>query len=504
MTYHLLGTLLLFLIVFPVFCFFYAAQINLWGDEVLSFIYATNLDAVHLPTYHWLVKPILALIGDDFEVILRMIHVIPFVVGLFFGILTIKRTFKDPLLIGIVSAIVITLPNYIFYATNLRMYSLLFMTEMAFIDSISRILAAKKYSDKYLLLWLVLSGGALVCTDYAGVIYYVAGVAFLLLRAIMFRQLQPLLFVSLPAVPALFVALGSLGNIQAILHWDVKAAAGINWQGFLGLAKWLYLGFRPALDLIYPASLPVVLAIALPLLWLAMFFYCAFKLFSRSESRLENYDWIILLALLWLPFVPTGYSFTRLFLPSQFFMIAVMTWGFINSGRGIKLMGFLSLGLLFFINLSQVFNPTLRLYNLIPYKEIASDIVNFAQQEKITRVLLSDNSFNTLSIERYIQKNPQARALKVNRVGTDLVEKIPQLRTQPFLFASHMDESNQFVDIPGIFPDNSSMLTGYIALEQLPYNQLWKQRLLDRSSQPYAVQVYIINQLKKDKLSQEK
>ena len=370
------------------------------------------------------------------------------------------------------------------------MYSLLFMTEMLFIDSVSRILTAKKYSDKYLLLWLVLSGLTLVCTDYAGFIYYVAGLVFLLLRAIMFRQLQPLLFALLPAMSALFISLRSLGNIQAILSWNVKAAAGINWQGFLGLVKWLYLGFRPALDIIYPASMPIIVAITLPLLWLAMFFYCAFKLFSRSESRLDNYDWIILLALLWLPFIPTGYSFTRLFLPSQFFMIAAMTWGFLNSGRGIKLIGLLSLGLLFFINLSQVFNPTLRLYNLIPYKEIASDIFNFTQQEKITRVLLSDNSLNTLSIEHYIQKFPKSRTLKINRVDTDLIEKISQLSTEPFLFVSHMDENDQFVDIASIFPESISMLAGYIYLKQLPYNELWKQRLLDRSSQDYAVQVF--------------
>jgi hypothetical protein len=486
------------LILFPLFCLPYALRTNLWGDEAFSLLYASDnwswiAGDSHLPTYYWLLKHILNVLSDDNEALLRMLHVIPFIIGLILGILTIQRTFKHPQLIWLVSSIAITLSEYIYYATNLRMYSLLFMVEMAFVDAISRILAAKNRPSNYLLLWLAFSGLALMGTDYAGVIYYAAGVAFLLIRAIRLRQAKPFFVALIPILPALYLALKSLGNIQTIITWDLHSSQAISWNHLGDLIKWLYLACRPALDLVYLAPLPTALAITLPLLWLALLFYGAYKLFKQTSWRFENADWMIFIALLWLFFIPLGYSFTRLFLPSQFFMLVVIIWGIINSVKRIKLTGLIILSLLLLIDLKQIISPTFKLYNLIPYREIAVELETLSQQRGIKQILLSDNSYNTLSIQHYLQKNPEMRDVEVKRVGSDLLQRFPQLKEQKFLFVSHMDEDGHFVDITKILPGRSQKVASYISLEELPYNSLWKNRFVERSSQPYAVQIYVVS-----------
>jgi hypothetical protein len=56
-----------------------------------------------------------------------------------------------------------------------------------------------------------------------------------------------------------------------------------------------------------------------------------------------------------------------------------------------------------------------------------------------------------------------------------------------------MDESGAFVNIPKLYPDRSELLSAYVKLQDLPYNRLWKQQLLDRSLQSHAVQVYRVD-----------
>lgn len=50
---------------------------------------------VHLPTYYWILKQILTLFNEPSELVLRMVHVIPFIIGLLFGIFVIQRIFKN-------------------------------------------------------------------------------------------------------------------------------------------------------------------------------------------------------------------------------------------------------------------------------------------------------------------------------------------------------------------------------------------------------------------------
>jgi hypothetical protein len=225
-------------IAFSLFCWHYAKQITLWGDEAFSLLYydrnfLSSVEGdVHLPTYYWILKQILTLFNEPSELVLRMFHVIPFIIGLLFGIFVIQRIFKNFSLIYLVLTITITLPNFIFYATNLRMYSLLFMMEMIFIDAISRILTNKKATSNYQLLWLLSSGFALLFVDYSSII-----------------SISPLIF----------LAIISIKSIKAIISWDIQASSGIQGMSFLELAKWLYLACRPVFDLIYPASLPTVI-----------------------------------------------------------------------------------------------------------------------------------------------------------------------------------------------------------------------------------------------------
>ncbi|MGK7878062.1 MAG: hypothetical protein AB4426_33575 [Xenococcaceae cyanobacterium] len=485
-------------IVFFLFCWRYAGQITLWGDEAFSLIQTTQpwflmQDIVHLPTYQWILKAITSVVGDGDEVLLRSLHVFPFIVGLGFGISTVQRVFKDHRITILTGVLAIALPNYIFYATNLRMYSLLFMTEMAFIDAVSRAIVSKRSPSNLTLIWIVVSGLALICTDYAGVIYYVPGVFFLGVRAVLFRRIRPFLASLIPSVFLLVIALNSIQNIREIAQWNIAESQGLSWTGIGDAVKWLYLAFRPALDIIYSAGLPLLVALALPCLWLLLVFFVSLQLFIRSPHRIEERDWILFVALLWLPLIPSGYNFTRLFLPSQLFMIAVVVWGlFYLNGylKGLVLAILVAIGI---VNLTQLVQPTLRLYNLIPYRLIAEDIVEFSEQYNVTQILLSDNSHNTLSVQRYLQSMQSARGLKVHRLPQTRAQIASAVDSQPFLFVSHMDESGQFVNIPKLYPTQSQLLSGYIKLENLPYNRFWKQRLLNRSSQPYAVQLYWVN-----------
>jgi hypothetical protein len=423
---------------------------------------------VHLPTYYWILKQILTLFNEPSELVLIMFHVIPFIIGLLFGIFVIQRIFKNFSLIYLVLTITITLPNFIFYATNLRMYSLLFMMEMIFIDAISRILSNKKATSNYQLLWLLLSGFALLFVDYSSIIYYVSGVLFLLIRSLVIKERKSLVTALISISPLIFLAIISIKSIKAIISWDIQASSGIQGMSFLELAKWLYLACRPVFDLIYPASLPTVIAIFLPLLILGLLLYSGIILFYKAPQRWQQNDWILLISMLWVPLALTGYGFTRLLLPSQFFIVAVMIWAIFCSRKPIKLIGLIIIGILLFINLTEVAKPTLRLYNIIPYSEIATDLVEFSQQQGVNQIFLSNNSLNTLSIHRYITKIDRTKELQIRRVDSTFLDNVSELKQQSFLFVSHLDENDQFVDIRKFLPSNLQNLKNYVLLENLP------------------------------------
>lgn len=100
-------------------------------------------------------------------------------------------------------------------------------------------------------------------------------------------------------------------------------------------------------------------------------------------------------------------------------MLATIAWGLVHLNRYFKSLGLAVMVAIAAANTSQVVHPTLRLYNMIPYEKISSDIVHWSQRYKLNQVLLSDNSLNTLSIQRYLQLGRDGQCLQVLRIDED-------------------------------------------------------------------------------------
>ena len=116
----LLGPLALFFLITAR----YGAALNLWGDEAYALNVAAKsvgeilaADPFHLPTYYLLLHPIVGFLAHW-----------PVLVGSWLGA------------VGGVMILTILLPNYIFYATNIRMYALLFAASMALLWTAFRLL----------------------------------------------------------------------------------------------------------------------------------------------------------------------------------------------------------------------------------------------------------------------------------------------------------------------------------------------------------------------------
>jgi hypothetical protein len=486
------------LAVFLGFCWHYATRMNLWGDEAFSLL-AAGLgwgqvpQDVHLPTYYWLLGALLRVVDERQELLLRMFHAIPFTVGLGFGGLTLHRSFGERRLVMLVLAMAIALPNYLFFAVSLRMYSLQFMTSMAFIDAVSRLLTAKPEPSRQVLLWLGLSGLALVCTNYSNVIYYVAGVAMVGLYSLTHKRWLPLVIVAIPGLVLGWLISLTAGNLAKIQQFDLAGYQGTESLSLSALAKELYLACRPALDLIYPAPLPLPLALGLPLVLLAVLLAASWRLWQQRRGWADATVWVILLALWWVPFMPTGYSFTRLFLPSQLFMVAVMVWWVLSATHWLRYVGWASLGLMAFLNLGQAMAPTLRLYDLPPYKTIAADLVAVYEQTGVDQILLGNNSLNTLAIDHYLQQLTAPGTVPTRRVdAADLEAALAENPATPVMFVSHMGESGGFIDVAAITDGNAQLLDGYVSLAELPYNRLWQQRYRQGAGQSHMVQTYVI------------
>ncbi len=488
----------IFLVLFFAACFNYALHLNLWGDEAFSLVAATpgsgfrDVDAHHLPTYYWLLAVVVRLVGDEQEILLRMIHVLPFVVGLGFGLRTVYRIFPDERVVLLVATLAIFLPNYIFYATNLRMYSLLFMVSMGFIDAVSRLLSAGSNASSGILTGLALAGGALVCSDYAAGMYYLAGVVMVGLYSYTQKNLWPLLAVAAPGLGLVLIGAVTFDDILAIKNWGIEDYRGPGWAGWVNGAKWLYLACRPGLDLLYPAPLAWPLALGLPLGLIGLLGLASWHLWQRRESLASPRVWLLVVALLWVPLVPTGYSFTRLFLPSQFFMVTILVWWLLATAHWLRPVGLVGLGLLLAVNLGQAISPTLQPYSLVPFQTIAADLVNYGEEHGVSHLLLSNNSLNSLSIEHYVQKNVQdSNQLRVKQVDSaGMSAFLRENQGVPFLFVSHMGENGQFVDRETVPLQVQTPLKGYVALAELPYNQLWLKRYQDRAQQDHIIQTY--------------
>jgi uncharacterized membrane protein len=115
----LLGLLALFFLISAR----YGAALNLWGDEAYALNVAAKslgeilaADPFHLPTYY---------------LPLRLIHALIFSIGLGFCWRIARLLLGRGWALWGVMILTILLPNYIFYATNIRMFALLFAASMA-------------------------------------------------------------------------------------------------------------------------------------------------------------------------------------------------------------------------------------------------------------------------------------------------------------------------------------------------------------------------------------
>ncbi|WP_158500411.1 glycosyltransferase family 39 protein [Xenococcus sp. PCC 7305] len=461
------------------------------------------VNSTHTPTYYLLLKLIRQL-GIQREVLLRVIHTIPFIIGLLLGYFTLVNVFGRTRSSLISFCIAVILPNYIFYATNLRMYSLLFMFSMAFIATVAWILQENsKNLSQWQITALGLSSLGLLLSDYSGIVYFLVGLIFLIVQAFRMRSYKPLIPILVSVlifVIIIFSCFNFLETVHNILNWPVAASQNINnsSRGLVELAKLAYLSLRPGLDLIYSAGISLPLALGLPIVLLLLYAYSFVSIWKTHKSSLAV-QLILISSVIWVFASVTGYSFTRIFLPSHFFMVFIIVYHVSSMSKTWKVASYLILGLMISLCLKEVIRPTLRLYNLIPYEQIATDTLNLAKSQKANTILLSNNSLNSLSIERYLSQQieqSKIEAAQVVKLGSNTLKKINNNElNSPVIFISHMKEGEKFQDVQIISKQlNKSFqeIQGYIKLQDLPYNPLWKKRITNSAQQPYAVQSYLL------------
>jgi hypothetical protein len=133
----------LLLAVFLALCWRYAGGLNLWGDEAYSLDFVegqtTVVDPSHLPTYYALLKLLTRFVPGTNELALRMLHALAFALGLLFAALAVQRITRSARIALLSLGLAVLLPDFHFYATNLRMYSWLFLATMMNVEATSRL-----------------------------------------------------------------------------------------------------------------------------------------------------------------------------------------------------------------------------------------------------------------------------------------------------------------------------------------------------------------------------
>ena len=485
--------------LFTVLCWNSTKTLNLWGDEAFSldlisapfrsiWLFSDN----HTPTYFLLLKAVASVTGDGYaqEPLLRMLHVPLFLAGFYFGYKTLRLVFGSPALAALTLLLVILLPLFPYYATNLRMYGLVFLGSMWFVHAVAVFLE----EDRPLSIrdWNVLgSGSLLLFSDYAGLVVFVLGAAAVAERNRRLGAWKRSLLLLLP--PALLVgALAPviLPNMVLVAKWPSKStqdpAAGFN---LLNIA---YNKFRPVVDLadISFRDIRVPLAqMALYGLLLAAGTAAAARRFWRSRNAPLLFILAVSYAYL-LTAVATQTSPSRVYLCSQFFMAALIVRGLALlqgfSRRSAAAVCALMLG----VSSYMAFHPVPRLNSLLPNREVALDVLEKSRQLGIPKVLVSDNSLNNLGVKRYLFQG----GLPAGDFGMlDLAFTPQDLPKGKFLFLSFMG-GRETIDMQRFTASKRSVTTlnQYLKLDSLPYNRLWKKHFQDKTSQDYAFVLYAV------------
>jgi hypothetical protein len=422
-----------------------------------------------------------------------MLHAFAFALGLLFGTLAVWRVTKSGRTAVVSLAVAVLLPDFQFYATNLRMYSLTFMATMANVDAVTRLADGDRAPAPTALGWYVVSGAALVAIDFPGLFYYGIGAAYLAVRWARAQrwQLAPLLL--LPLLPLLVFFIANPSLFADLLRWKPEEDPGTSSAGLFNAIKLAYLTLRPGLDLVYAAALPSAIALVLPAALFVVIVLAALRQAFGARGRLPAEPLLPLLALCWLIAAPTGFTFTRIFLPSQFFMVAVLVRAMHSPGRALRGAASAATVVLVLVNLYQALSPTYRLDAVTPYRKVADDVAAASAAEGIETVMASDNSLNVESIFRYLRDRAASRGIRLLTVSDrELAQRATELHGRPFVFISHMGGGGPFVDIHALGQRTPELVRSYVPLRDLPYNDLWKRRYIERAGQPDAIDVWIV------------
>ncbi|MEO8676510.1 MAG: hypothetical protein ABI569_13095 [Casimicrobiaceae bacterium] len=482
---------------FLVLCWHYASDLNLWGDEAYSLGFVEGriafADPSHLPTYYALLKLLTSLVPSTNELALRMLHALAFALGLLFGATAVRRLTGSAAIALVSLGVAVLLPEFHFYATNLRMYSLVFLATMANVDAVSGLAEGDGTPSSTKLAWYVVSGAALVAIDFPGLFYFAIGAAYLAVKWLRARRWKLLPLLALPLLPLVGFFLANRPLITDLLRWDPEGDEAAFFASAFDFLQLTYLRFRPGLELVYAAPLPTSIALVLPPTLFAVILSCAFRQAAGVRGRPSAEPLIPLLALAWILLVPTGFTFTRLFLPSQFFMVVVLVRATRLPGKALRTAATAAVIVVVLVNLYQALIPTYRLDSVIPYRQIADDVAAISVAEGIETIMASNNSLNVESMRRYMNRHTDGGRIRFLAVDdAELARRATELNGRPFLFISHMGGRGAFIDIHQLPHGTPRLVRGYVPLRNLPYNDLWKRRYTERADQPDAIDVWIV------------
>ncbi len=495
------------LAVFLLNCARYSAGLNLWGDEAFYMGLASSSfgDIMknitnHSPVYPFFLKLVISVAGASFksEVIVRMVHAVIFAGGLCFGYASLKAVFGRGWMPVLAALYAMLIPGYMFYATNIKMYSLTFLFSMWVIYAVLRLIIAEKgFSAKKN--WdIPLAGFLLIISDYTGLLYYFMAAVFVLLKTGNKKSIlpaaavlsAPLVLVALLMGPGFFASIGVI--MQLVTDWLQRSIHGKG--GTFALASGLFFkAGRPFFELsdisftfaVFPATQLIFDGIFL----LAGTLYIIKEM--REKSRYIAAALILASAFLWLATSITGSALTRVFLPSQFFMGAVIIHALFrfNIPRPLKYAGYV---MITGFNIFLFLMPAYHLSSIIPYRQIAAAAVAEAKNYGTDKVLLSYNTLNSVSVYRYISNEEKGGGLKITFVGPDFTKN--EAPRGKFIFLSFMGEDNKFVDksrfISGGYSRRLMPVKNFVKLEDLPYNKFWKNHFQNNAMQEYACIVY--------------
>lgn len=495
----LIGLLALFLLI----CARYGARLQLWGDETYSLLVAAKpleailrADPFHLPTYYLALHPLAPLVPAGSEGPLRLLHALVFAIGLVFCWRIARSLLSSGWALWPLLTLTILLPNYIFYATNIRMYAPLFAASQAFLWTAFRLLEPQGNKRRQLA-WHLLA--ALLCAliDWPGLLL----VALTWAALILLRRRS--LLARCGGAGPLLAALGGLALLAAllfkepisrlILEWPTTRGGASGGGGLAATAKALFFQIRPLLDLVYPPTYPVALNLLLWGLLACALPVAAVVLWRRGDDRERL---VVVLAFSWLAGSPLGFAVTRAFLPAQFFALLCLALALQRRGRMRRLWAPLLWGCLIAVglaNLQQALAPTLRLYSRIPYPAIARDALAAASERQLPLIALSRHTLNALSVERFAR--PQlapGQELRLLAVRPDCAA-FPRGR---FVYVQLMPEDGEDSDprkaCAGQARVEVERLRTYVDFGDLGYNPLWGANLQERGEAGAAAQLLVV------------